>query len=467
MSPNTEATAAFRAARDHLLSLRTDYAAAKDAFAWPELTRFNWTVDWFDVVAAEPGPYGADAKALWIVEEDGSEAILTFAELSARSNRLATWLRNAGVRRGDRVILMLGNQVELWETELALAKLGAVIIPSPLLVGTADLADRLCRGAARHVITRDVDTDRFAELAGDYTRIAVGTVVEGWEHYPDTSTGRAEFSPEADTHAGDPLLLYFTSGTTAKPKLVENTHTSYPVGALTSMYWIGLQPGDVHLNLASPGWAAQAGCGLFAPWSAQACVLVHNYARFDAMALLRVMQRAGADTILAPPTVWRMLVQTHLAAWPLPLREAVSAGRGPATVRFRRRGQLPENLDVVTADLPVRGDEGVVLQRGLGHQEPVERVAVEPREHLDVGSVPRRHRHRVEVHSGQRPRPPVLDLQLPTRPLDRDLPERHRAHRHGVALVREGIRGDLGDGVALAEQEPHGDVGVEQQPPHA
>src|SRR5262245_58135681 len=248
MSTNPAATAAFRAARDHLLSIRTDYAAARDTFAWPELDRFNWALDWFDVVAAET----PDAKALWIVEEDGSEQILSFGQLRERSNRLATWLRGQGVARGDKVIVMLGNQVELWETALAAIKLGAVMIPSTTLLGTPDLIDRVTRGEAKHVITNGRDAAKFADVPGDYTKTAVGGA-DGWATFPDNPSGDASFSPDGETLATDPLLLYFTSGTTAKPKLVEHTHVSYPVGCMSTMYWIGVQPGDVHLNISSPG----------------------------------------------------------------------------------------------------------------------------------------------------------------------------------------------------------------------
>src|SRR5262245_6769185 len=134
---------AFRAARDFLLAAATDYERAYAEFAWPELTEFNWALDWFDVIAE-----GNDSPALWIVEQDGSEQRLSFAQLAERSNQVATWLRGAGVQRGDRVIIMLGNQTELWETLLACMKLGAVIIPATPLLGPADLRDRLDRGAA-------------------------------------------------------------------------------------------------------------------------------------------------------------------------------------------------------------------------------------------------------------------------------------------------------------------------------
>lgn len=196
---------------------------------------------------------------------------------------------------------MLGNQAELWETALAAMKLRAVVIPATPLLGPADLADRIKRGGARHVIVRSADTGKFDRVPGDYTRIAVGGAPQGWTAYEDAYCSPHTYEPEGPTAAGEPLMLYFTSGTTAKPKLVEHTHVSYPVGHLATMYWIGLKPGDVHLNISSPGWAKHAWSNLFAPWNAEATVFIHNYTRFDAgLASMAEMDRAGCHQLLRP-----------------------------------------------------------------------------------------------------------------------------------------------------------------------
>ena len=120
---------AFETARNFLLSARDDYETAYRDFRWPHPETFNWALDWFDAIAA-----GNDRPALWIVDDDDTETRLSFAELTARSNALATWLRDQGVRRGDRTLLMLGNRAALWECILALTKLGAVMIPSTTLL---------------------------------------------------------------------------------------------------------------------------------------------------------------------------------------------------------------------------------------------------------------------------------------------------------------------------------------------
>ena len=306
MSANNAAP--FLAARDFLLRHREDYATAYRDFRWPKLERFNWALDYFDLMAR-----GNAQPALWLVDEDAGEIKLSFAELSERSNRVANALRGLGVRRGDRILLMLGNVVPLWECMLAAMKLGAVIVPATTLLTRNDLADRFARGRVRHVIASADVAAKFADLPGDYTRIAVGNAAPGWISYEKGYEAPAEFTPDGETRADDPMLLYFTSGTTATPKLVLHSHQSYPVGHLSTMYWIGLQPGDVHLNISSPGWAKHAWSCFFSPWNAQATIFIVNQRRFNAKGLLDTIARCGVTTFCAPPTVWRMLIQEDLA----------------------------------------------------------------------------------------------------------------------------------------------------------
>jgi acetyl-CoA synthetase len=369
MIPTTTSTQLFRDARDFLLERRSDYAAAYRDFAWPKLEQFNWALDWFDVIAQ-----GNERPALWIVEEDGHEIKRSFAEMADRSSRVANWLRTRGVTRGDRVIVMLGNQIELWDTILAAMKLGAVIIPASTLLGPEDLRDRINRGNARHVVARAADTEKFAGIAGDYTRIAVGDPVGGgWLSFAEADGATAAFEPDGVTRASDTLLLYFTSGTTAKPKLVDHTHASYPVGALSTMYWIGIQSGDVHLNISSPGWAKHAWSNVFTPWNAEATVFIYNYARFNARALLDQVVRCGVTTFCAPPTVWRMLIQEDLSAWTMPLHELVGAGE-------------PLNPEVIAQ---VERAWGLTIRDGYGQTETTAQIGNPPEQPVKPGSMGR------------------------------------------------------------------------------
>ncbi|MFD3562862.1 AMP-binding protein [Streptomyces sp. NPDC058686] len=364
-------TEQFRTARDFLLRNADDYTTAYEGFAWPRPERFNWALDWFDAIAD-----GNGKTALHIVEEDGREGRFTFDELRRRSNRVANWLRGQGVRAGDRVLLMLGNQVELWEIMLAAMKLRAVVIPATPLLGPADLRDRVDRGRARHVIVRSEDVEKFTEVPGDFTRIVVGASgapESGWLSYGEADDASETFEPDGVTSAEDPLLLYFTSGTTARPKLVEHTHVSYPVGHLTTMFWIGLRPGDVHLNISSPGWAKHAWSNFFAPWNAEATVFLYNYTRFDAGRLMEVMERAGVTSFCAPPTVWRMLIQADLTQLATPPRAVVAAGE-------------PLNPEVIEQ---VRRAWGVTIRDGFGQTETAVQVSNSPGQELKSGSMGR------------------------------------------------------------------------------
>jgi acetyl-CoA synthetase len=364
-----DATETFRAGRDFLLEHRDDPAGAYADFRWPDLPEFNWALDWFDAVLAAERP---DQTALWLVTPAG-DTKLTFSELSRRSTQVAGWLREQGVRRGDRVLLVLGNVVPLWELTLAAAKVGAVVIPATTLLGPADLTDRVHRGRVSVVVAASTDTGRFDGVPGDYTRIAVGEPVEGWLRYSDTEASLEHFEPDEPTAGSDPLLLYFTSGTTAWPKLVLHSHVSYPVGHLSTMFWIGVQPGDVHLNVSSPGWAKHAWSCLFAPWNAGATVLVHDPGRFSATALLDVLIRCDVDTFCAPPTVWRMLVQEDLTRWPVQVRELVSAGE-------------PLNPEVIEH---VRSVWGKTVRDGYGQTETTAQIGNPPGADVVVGSMGR------------------------------------------------------------------------------
>jgi acetyl-CoA synthetase len=371
-------TGALRAARDLLLTHADDYAAAVAGFAWPALDEFNWALDWFDVIAAEH----PDRLALRVVGDDGSDEAVTYAAMADRSSQVANWLRGLGVRRGDHVLLMLGNIVPLWEIMLAAMKLGAVVIPASTLLQPADLDDRISRGHVRHVITEAAHAPRFAGIDGDWTRVVVGTGSEdgtsggtgGWRAYADSAGAPTGFTPDGVTKAGDPLLLYFTSGTTSRPKLVGHTQVSYPVGHLSTMYWIGIRPGDVHLNISSPGWAKHAWSNLFAPWNAQATILILNQARFSAQGLLGALGDCGVTTFCAPPTVWRMLIQADLSAANVSaLRECVAAGE-------------PLNPEVIEQ---VRQAWGITVRDGFGQTETTAQVGNPPGQPVKAGSMGR------------------------------------------------------------------------------
>jgi acetyl-CoA synthetase len=369
----------FLAARDLLIAHRENYEQAFSAFEWPELDSFNWARDYFDTVAQDN-----DAPALHIVEESGTEARLSYAQLSERSNQVANFLVSIGARKGDRMLLMLGNEVPLWETMLAAIKLGAVVIPATTLLSGEDLADRLRRGKVRHVVTNAGGAAKFDELGTDALAELKLVRVDAdadclsargvkWIAYRRSLEAGRHFDAPEPVKADDSLLEYFTSGTTAKPKLVQHTQQSYPVGHLSTMYWLGLKRGDVHWTISSPGWAKHAWSCFFAPFNAQACVFIYNYARFNGPAVLETLVKHRVNTLCAPPTVWRMLIQEDLKRWPVTLRELISAGE-------------PLNPEVIEQ---VRAAWGITIRDGYGQTETTAQIGNPPGAKLEPGSMGR------------------------------------------------------------------------------
>jgi acetyl-CoA synthetase len=366
----------FQEARAFLLEHRTDYETAVREFRWPDPVPFNWALDWFDVELAQ-NPESRDRTALWIVDAGSDrETKLSFAALSRRSNQVANFLRAQGLKRGDHLLLLLGNVVPLWETMLAAMKLGVVVIPATTLLTADELRDRLDRGKARAVVATQDQVAKFADLGSEkLVRIVVGATSqpEGWLPFERAADASETFAPDGPTKADDPMLLYFTSGTTAKPKLVRHSQRSYPVGHLSTMYWIGLQPGDVHLNISSPGWAKHAWSCLFAPWNAGATVFVVNQPRFDAKALLSTIGRCGVTTLCAPPTVWRLFIQEKLSAFKVSLREVCGAGE-------------PLNPEVIDQ---VRAAWGLTIRDGYGQTETTALAGNSPGQKVKIGSMGR------------------------------------------------------------------------------
>ncbi len=365
----------FQDARRFLLEHRTDYAAAVAGFDWPDPMPFNWALDWFDSELASNSE-SRGRPALWIVETaTGVETKLSFKELSGRSNQVANFLRALGLRRGDHLLLLLGAVVPLWETMLAAMKLGVVVIPATTLLTREELNDRLERGRVKAVVG---SSDQIAKLDDLCDRDVIRVTVDpnpppGWSPYQQAFCESETFAPDGPTQPDDPMLLYFTSGTTAKPKLVRHTQRSYPVGALSTMYWLGLQPGDIHLNVSSPGWAKHAWSSVFAPWNAGATVLAVHQPRFEPKSLLEAIARCGVTTFCAPPTVWRRLIQEDLAGCKGALRELCGSGE-------------PLNPEVIEQ---VQEAWGLTIRDGYGQTETTAQIGNSPGQAIKVGTMGR------------------------------------------------------------------------------
>jgi acetyl-CoA synthetase len=360
------ATEKFAAARQFLLNHRIDYEKAYREFRWPDLTDFNWARDWFDVYAR-----GNTKPALQIWREGKDALNFTYQEVAERSDRVAHYLQRQGVEPGDRIVLCLPNVAAIWELMLAAIKIGAVVVPTTTLATEGEIRDRLARSGARIVVTDETAMDRIPSDA-EVTRILAGGQADGWMPYDD-ALGETRHYRTITTKTNDPFLLYFTSGTTAEAKLVLHTHQSYPIGHLSTMYWIGIRESDIHQNISSPGRAKHAWSCFFAPWNAGATTFVYDAPRFRAANALRVLEEARITTLCAPPTVWRMIILEKLGAKPHALRELASAGE-------------PLNPEVIEQ---VENAWGLVIRDGYGQTETTALIGNSPGQPLKPGSMGR------------------------------------------------------------------------------
>ncbi|MFF8835772.1 AMP-binding protein [Streptomyces sp. NPDC015130] len=361
------ATRAFRTVRDVLLEHRDDLDAAREKFAWPQVPRFNWALDWFDVIARDN-----DRTALHLIGTVTDDAI-SYRRLAQRSDQVANWLTEHGVARGDRVLIALHNLLPLWEVMIAAIKISAIIVPTYPTASPAELKDRIERAGVSHVVTSAELAPRFAGIADHLTGICTdGPVPDGWLDYSTSyEAPREPYEPVHHTGADDPLFCYFTSGTTSRPKMVIHTHTSYPVGHLSGMYWNGVQPGDRHLNIAAPGWAKHAWSSFFVPFNAEATAVAFSQPRTEPHGILRALRRHDITSFCAPPTVWRAMFAHGLGDPPGRLTSATSAG---------------EPLDTYLVDA-VRDSWGITLRNGYGQTETTCQIGVPPGREGKPGSM--------------------------------------------------------------------------------
>jgi acetyl-CoA synthetase len=360
----------FLAARDFLLHA-PNYHEAKTGFRWPRVDDFNWALDYFDSLADK-----CTNPALLYVDDKGTEKRLSFREMTARSNMIANFLRTLNLAKGDRVLLFMSNRPELFQVLLGAMKLGCVIIPASTLLTSEDLRDRIGRGKVKCVVAdadlRDRVDDATPTAAKTISKVSFGKHTNGWIDFAQADDSSSAFKSEEEFTPNDELLVYFTSGTTAKPKLVLHTHGSYPIGHLTTMYWLGLKPGDLHYNISAPGWAKYAWSSVFGAWNAEATTFVYNYSgRFNPAEVLSTIQKYEVKTLCAPPTVWRHLLLEDLKSYRLSLRQLVSAGE-------------PLNPEIIHR---VKAATGLTIREGFGQTETTLQIGFFPGMEPRLGSM--------------------------------------------------------------------------------
>lgn len=368
----------FLKARDYIAS-RPLYDEAVKEFKWPELGKFNWAVQYFDAYLTEKASHPA---VIWVDDElldTGDKKVLTHHRLREDSNRLATSLLESGYKPGDSILVMTGNIPELFTVFLGLLKAGIRIVPATILLSHSDIEDRVKRAGVTMVMADKAGFNKIEFLREDLAKLGVKDFVYigneergGWKLFQDLlGQGKPTFN-QVLTNADDDALIYFTSGTTAKPKMVFHTHASYPVGHLTTMYWVGAQWGDKHYNISSPGWAKWAWSTFFTAFNSGATSMVYSFNRFTPSRALKFITEYGVNTLCAPPTVWRMFILEDLAKYNFEnLREAVSAGE-------------PLNPKVINK---VKEDIGITVREGYGQTETTLQIGYFPGVEVKPGSM--------------------------------------------------------------------------------
>jgi acyl-coenzyme A synthetase/AMP-(fatty) acid ligase len=329
----------------------TDYEETKRSFRLEVPDRFNFAGDVVD-------RWAGDRTKLALLSVDqggGNPRHHTFYDLSLLSIRMANALEAMGVAKGDRVFLMLPRIPEWYVALLGCIRLGAVAMPATVLCTARDI-DYRCNAAEASVAICDSDAAaRVDEVAGNIptlrTKIVVGEAPgDGWKRLDALLDAASPRRPAPDTAATDPMLLYFTSGTVAYPKMVQHTQASYGIGHIvTARFWLDLTPTDLHWTISDTGWAKAAWGKLFGQWQLGATVFQHNaVGKFDPELALSMIARYGITTFCAPPTAYRGFAQLNLHQFDFSsLRHSVAAGEplNPEVIRVWKEATGQTILD--------------------------------------------------------------------------------------------------------------------------
>ena len=304
-----------------------DYHETYRTFKLTVPERYNWAYEVFDMWARDP----SKVAMLW-VGDDGASREITFRQFSERSQRVANVLTGLGLEPGDRAMIVLPRIVEWWELILGCIRAEVVSVPGTTLLTPQDISYRINFSGTRVAFTDLENLDKFTSVADDcptLERIVVVGDAPGVDSYEELLKSASPSLPNPNNLSSDPLMGYFTSGTTGYPKMVINTHASYPIGHIpTGKFWLDHRPTDLHWTLSDTGWAQAAWTCFFAPWNMGAALFIWDTRdRFDAEATLRMFETYPITTFFAPPTAYRMMVQHDLDRFePKALRHCLGAG---------------------------------------------------------------------------------------------------------------------------------------------
>ena len=298
----------------------------------------------FDVVDAL-GRRKPDKLAMLHISEDGTERRLTFSDMKKESARAANYFKSLGIKRGDRVMLVLKRHYQFWFAVLALHKIGAIAIPAPNQLLEKDFAYRFTAGNIKAILcTSDGEVadavDSAAKGCPTLThKIIVGKAREGWHNFDEEySIFSSHYARAEDAPCGsDPMLMFFTSGTSGYPKIAAHNY-KYPLGHfITAKYWHQVNPEGLHLTISDTGWAKAMWGKLYGQWLCEAANFVYDFDRFDAEKILPLFAKYGITTFCAPPTMYRMLVKQDLSRFDLStIEHASTAGEALNPEVFRQ-----------------------------------------------------------------------------------------------------------------------------------
>ena len=302
---------------------------------------FNFAYDIVDRLA-EKCP---SKLAMLHISKTGQERRITFGDMKTYSDRTANYLSYLGIKKGDRVMLVLKRHYQFWFLMLALHKLGAVAVPASYLLTKKDFEYRFKAGKIRAVVaTADGEVADEIDKAARYNdaikaKVLVGGTRSGWDSFNRSLRYfSATFERPADCAGGDdPMLKYFTSGTTSYPNMATNSY-EYPLGHyVTARYWHGVDPEGLHFTISDTGWGKAVWGKLYGQWLCEASIFTYDYADFYAKEILSMIQKYRITTFCAPPTVYRFLVHVDLSHYNLSsLKNVTTAGEALNPEIFRR-----------------------------------------------------------------------------------------------------------------------------------